>query len=252
VARAAIKRAAVRVASTGTGRQLLSTLFKASPELAVQVAGPAFNRAPRFSTAEPPARLEGFEDLAFLFANTQLNHGIVALTFDEAAYLYRLVRTLRSATIAEIGRYKGGSTFLIAAAMSPDSELTSYDLRVKLPDAFDYEELDDELRAMLQRYSLAERVELVVADSRTAPPPERPCDLIFLDGDHTYAGVAADFAHWREHLALSGHFVFHDAAERRFHSYEPDVGRFVAEVLAEGRFRRVGEAGSIVHLQAEG
>jgi predicted O-methyltransferase YrrM len=248
--RRALKQMLVRLASTSFVRQILSMIFKADPELAVQVTGPAFNRSPRFSTSEPPQRLEGFEDLAFLFANTQLNHGIIALTLDEAAYLYRLVRSLRSATIAEIGRYKGGSTFLIAAAMDAESELTSYDLRVKLPGAFDYAELDRELSAVLARYALADRVHIVVADSKTAIPPERPCDLIFIDGDHRYEGVKADFEHWRSHLAPGGHLLFHDAARRPLHSYVPDVGQLVDEVLRSPGFRRVGGAGSIVHLQA--
>jgi predicted O-methyltransferase YrrM len=245
------KRALVSLASTRSGRRAISTVLKAKPELAIELAGPAFNREPRFTTRELPQALNGFEDVAFLFANTMLDHGIISMTVDEAAYVYRLVRGLPSATIVEIGRFKGGSTFLLAAAMDSRSELTSYDLRVKLPGAFDYEETDRELLDALGRFRRADRVQLVVADSRSATPPARPCDLLFLDGDHTYEGVRADFDHWRTHLAPGAHVLFHDATPSRFHSFEEGVARLIDELERSGGFRRVGTAGSIVHLQAE-
>lgn len=71
------------------------------------------------------------EDLAFLFSSHQLHHGIISMAVDEAAYLFRLVRSLEAATIVEIGRSKGGSTLLLAAAMDERSRLFSYDLHVK-------------------------------------------------------------------------------------------------------------------------
>ena len=74
-----------------------------------------------------PERISGFEDLAFLFSSTILGHGIASLRLDEAAYLYRLVRELKPDTAAEIGRYRGGSTFLIASALGTGT-LHSYDI----------------------------------------------------------------------------------------------------------------------------
>jgi hypothetical protein len=62
-----------------------------------------------------PERIAGFEDLTFLFSSTVLAHGIASLRFDEAALLYRLVRELQPNLVVEIGRYRGGSTLLLAA-----------------------------------------------------------------------------------------------------------------------------------------
>ena len=75
-----------------------------------------------------PERIDGFEDLTFLFSSTILAHGIASLRFDEAAYLYRLVRELKPQPVVEIGRYRGGSTFLIASALDGNGILHSYDI----------------------------------------------------------------------------------------------------------------------------
>ena len=179
-----------------------------------------------------PVSLRGFDDLMFLFSPTRLNFGIAGQSIDEAAYLYRLVRELGPATIAEIGRYKGGSTFLIATAMQERSELYSYDSHVLLSDELDPEHFDSLLRDALSRYGLEQRVHLIIADSRTAAPPGTPCDLIFIDADHSYEGVRADYEHWVSVLRPGGHLLFHNAAPavgyggKRF----PGVERLVAEI----------------------
>ena len=199
-------------------------------------------------TAWPPA-LDGFEDLAFLFSSNQLNHGIASLTFEEAAFLYRLVRDLGPATLVEIGRFKGGSTLVTATAMEDGAELYSYDLDTR--GEYAGAELDDALREALRRYGLASRVHLVVADSRTAEPPPTPCRLVFVDGDHSYAGARADYEHWRRFLGPGGHLLFHDAVDTgRFGSYDRAVAALVGEIERDdGRdFTRRDGAGSIAHF----
>lgn len=155
-----------------------------------------------------PERIAGFEDLAFLFSSTILAHGAASLRLDEAAYLYRLLRDLKPKTVVEIGRFRGGSTFLIAATLER-GVLHSYDIAVRQGRAGD--ELDHQLAAALERYGLSERVRLHLADSRTAEPPEPTIDLLFIDGDHSEDGVRADFRRWAPLLPPGGHLLFHDA-----------------------------------------
>lgn len=195
-----------------------------------------------------PDTVRGFEDLAFLFTSTPLDHGIAQLTVEEAAHLFRTVRDLGAATIVEIGRFRGGSTLVIAAAKSPGARLVSYDLHaVPWSSGVD---LDADLAAALARLGLSDGVELVVGDSRTVEPPE-DCALVFVDGDHSHAGVIADYEHWWPALRDGGHMLFHDALDSNAavsSGCEP-VTAALAQIDREHprRLERVTQVGTIAH-----
>jgi predicted O-methyltransferase YrrM len=238
-----------RFARTELGRRTMSWLALADPEQAMATAAWLAARDLGFANVSIwPEAVNGFEDLAFLFSSNRANMGIASLALDEAAHLFRVVREPGIETIVEIGRFRGGSTFLIAAAMGDRGRLYSYDTHGKLgaPD-----QADEPLRRALSRYGLDSRVELLVADSTTAEHPPTPCDLVFVDGDHSYAGARADFEHWRSLLRPGGHLLFHDAAyERPFVSaYDGSVA--VAEEITRDdadSFRRVPAPGSLAHF----
>lgn len=242
----------MRLAHTQFGRRVVDAILRDDPLLAREPLVRHLTRPARFKGVDQwPRHLVGFEDLAFLFSSNNFNFGLALLSFDEAAYLFRLTRELGPATIVEIGRYKGGSTVLLAAAMDRESHLYSYDLHVKLQHEVSGLELDAETKSALARYGLAERVNLIVADSTTAPPPAEQCDLIFVDGDHTYSGVRRDYENWRPFVPSGGHLLFQDAASvREFTSWEEDVARLVAEIESEdgAYFVRRATVGSIVHF----
>ena len=200
--RSRIKTLLGRLGRTKAGRTAL---------LAATVGDP---RELRFSTARWwPDETRGFEDLAFLFTSSQLNHGIISQELDEAALLYRLARDVDGGAVVEIGRFKGGSTLLLAAALGGRAELWSYDIHASHQATYTGADLDEELRDALRRLSLEERVHLVVGDSRLASPPEGPIELLFVDGDHSYEGVSADWSHWGPSLAIGGQALFHDAID---------------------------------------
>jgi predicted O-methyltransferase YrrM len=238
-----------RFARTEAGRRVADWLALADPEHAVTTAAWLTARDATFTTLEAwPQSVTGFEDLAFLFSSNRANMGIASLAFDEAAHLFRVVREPGVETVVEIGRFRGGSTFLIAAALAEGARLHSYDTHAKLGDPA---RADDPLRRALARYGLESRVELIVADSTTAAPPAAPCDVVFVDGDHSYAGARADYLHWRPFLRPGGHLLFHDAArERRYVSWY-DGSATVAEEIARDdtdTFRRVPAPGSLAHF----
>lgn len=197
-----------------------------------------------------PERLDGFEDLAFLLSSNQLNHGVASLQLDEAAHLFRLVRGLGPATIVELGRFKGGGTLLLAAAMHSESRLWSYDLHVPLRADLQGADLDRALGAALERYGLLDRVQLVVGDSRTAEPPPAPPAMVFVDGDHTYEGARADAERWRTLVRPGGHVLFHDAVDTGgYGNHYPGVARLVGELeRSDPELRRVAGAGSVAHF----
>ena len=207
-------------------------------------------RAARFSRPRwLPERLDGFEDLLFLFSSNQLNHGLISQELDEARLLFRLVRGRRDATVVEIGRFKGGTTFLLAAAAGDGTRVHSYDVHVPDDAPYTGSDLDRELAEALERFGLRTRVTLVVADSRVAEPPSAPVDLILIDGDHSYAAVRGDWEHWQPHLAEGADVLFHDAVDYGgFGTFVPDVGRFVAELERAPELERRPNVGGIAHF----
>lgn len=250
---ATAKRLLHAVAHTRHGRRALASIARADPQLVIEALGPRVNRNARFATVRRwPDHLQGFDDLAFLFSSHQLHHAIISLAIDEAAYLYDLARGTGATTIVEIGRYKGGSTLLLAAAMSSEARLYSYDLHVKQSYLYSGVELDDELRRALERFGLADRVELAVANSHTVEPPSDTCGLVFVDGDHSYAGVRADYGHWRPVIPHGGHLVFHDAGAAGDLSVpHTEIVCAVAEIERDDAryFVRHEATGTLVHFE---
>lgn len=235
-----VKRALGAAGRSGAGKNLVNAAVQADPGSA------------RYATVERwPESLAGFEDLAFLFSSNQLSHGIVSLQLDEAALLYRLAKRVPSgAAVAEIGRFKGGSTLLLASALPEGAQLWSYDLHVALREDLTGAALDADLRAALERYGLSDRVQLVVGDSRTAQPPPRPCALVFVDGDHSYEGARADYERWRDLLAPGGDLLFHDAVDTGgYGNHYPGIARLVAEIeRTDATLARQPDTGSIAHF----
>ena len=196
-----------------------------------------------------PSRLVGFEDLVFLFSSTILAHGIASLRLDEGAYLYRLVHELQPETTVEIGRFRGGSTFLLAAAVE-SGVVHSYDLALR--QGRDGAELDRQLTGALERYGLADRVRLHVEDSRTAAPPSTSVDLLFIDGDHREEAVRADFEHWSPVVRPRGHVLFHDAVDAPDFAapFATGPAHVVAQVNED--FERLQAVGSLAHFVRRG
>ena len=236
--RDAIKRAVAASVRTSPGKH------------ALHAATAPDRRAERFGdVAAWPTTVRGFEDLDFLFTSSQLDHGVASLRFDEAALLYRLARDAGTATIVEIGRFKGGSTLLMAAAMAAGSTLWSYDLHIPARPDLVGADLDAELAAALQRLGVDDGVNLVIGDSRTVDIPPGPFDVLFIDGDHSYEGAKADVERWGLHVREGGHLLVHDAIDTRsYGNVYPGVQRAVAEVAHGSSFVAARGAGTIAHF----
>jgi predicted O-methyltransferase YrrM len=192
-----------------------------------------------------PEEIAEFEDLVFLFSSTVLAHGIASLRLDEAAFMHRLVRERQPRLAVEIGRFRGGSTFLLATALE-NGTLHSYDLETRQgrPGV----DLDRELVAALERYGLADRVRLHVVDSRSAVLPEPPIDFLFIDGDHREQGVRADFERWSPLLGSDGCLLFHDAVEAPDLVSTSDAGPATVAAEVGPGFERRPARGSLAYF----
>lgn len=220
------------------GRLVLRYLSK-KPQVAIQFLqqlGCVPLKAVPTERISPPS---GFEDLAWLFNSNKANRGIARLNFDEAAYLFKIIKSLSARNILEIGRFTGGSTIVLATAAGAAAKIDSVD---KTPQD------DATLSRILKTLQLEKRINLIADDANNLPVREESYDLIFIDGDHSYEGVSKDYLRWRKALKNSGHLVFHDYEES-----EPGVIKLVDEVRERDRkhFREVRQVGSLVHFKKE-
>ena len=215
---------------------------------------------------------EGFEDLAWLSTCDSRNRGLIRQGFDEAALLWKAIRST-SGNILEIGRNRAGSTVLLASASESGREIYSIDNRSHENHA---------CKSYLGRPEQKSRVHLLVADSR-APLPNLRFGLLFIDGDHTFEGVLADVvAHWNALQSVDGKpalAAFHDAlpnenfnwrdADRRWKrfwirfknnfrkqkkpeigpAYEPGVLKVCDELLRQGLAVKWKSAASMLVLR---
>lgn len=229
-------------------------LAERNPQLLLEALGPKLNRTPSLDTMpfdlSPSAPLQ-FEDLSGLFASTSLDHGVIAMTVRQTAYLFGLVRRLKPRKVIEIGRYKGGSTLTIAAAMNGQGEFWSIDLgekEARLHQRGTNRTFDDEIRDICARFGLS--VTLLVGDSRTIEVETGEVDLVFIDGDHSYEGVKNDFERFGRRVKVGGAVLFDDACDEAvFHTHSESVGKLLNEIVAQQSFRLVKSVNRLAHIE---
>lgn len=118
----------------------------------------------------------------------------------EIEYLYPLAARAKRG-ILETGRRHGGSTFVMACANSR-TPIRSIDIAPAD---------DDLLRSHFAKAGIGANVEIIVGDSQRGDYPEiGEIDLLFIDGDHSYAGCTADLEQWYPRVVRNGHVVLHD------------------------------------------
>jgi predicted O-methyltransferase YrrM len=244
--------------------ELVRCLAERDLATVVEAVGPHLNRKPDIDSMCFDLPVDGeiqFDNLAGLFASTSLDHGVISMTIRQAAYVFGLVRRLKARKAIEIGRYKGGSTILIAAAMKGQGELWSIDngeKEVRLDqDGSRKRPYDDQIRDFCQRHGL--HVQLLIGDSRTLEVNTGQVDLVFIDGDHSYEGVKSDFERFGTRVRIGGAVLFDDAFADLSATHSDTVGRLIQEITAErtrtwpgtlaGQYRLVKSVNRLAHLE---
>lgn len=130
-----------------------------------------------------------------------LPNGFIRLCPWEMEFLFACARRAKRG-ILEVGRFNGGSAFLMACA-NPDVPIYSIDIAPQ----------DDQLLTrMFETHGIGKNVRLIVGDSQhTKYQDVEDFDLLFIDGDHSYDGCKADLNNWFSQLAVGGYVVFHDS-----------------------------------------
>lgn len=151
----------------------------------------------------------------------------------EGCLLYALVQAThkRGRCVVEIGSRRGRSLSILAMALrGVDSEslLISIDPHEEQACTSDHCRL-----ALRQIGEEARLVQIQATSDRAAGVLGRGvASLVFIDGDHTYDQVIADFDHYRDILVPGGCMVFHDYGYGNHNGVpeaDPDVRRAIGE-----------------------
>lgn len=137
----------------------------------------------------------------------------------------------RGRCVIEIGSLRGRSLSMLAMALrgvQSDALLVSIDPHREEPHNFSH------VRLSLRQIGEEDRlVQIRTTSDQVAPLLGKACaSLIFIDGDHSYEQVLADFQNCRDLLAPGGCMVFHDYGFGKHHGqpdYHPGVTRTIDE-----------------------
>ena len=134
--------------------------------------------------------------------------------------LYKRICELRPRRVWEIGPARGGTLYLGTQAAADDATLVSVDLP-----GGDFGGAYAPCRADLYKAFArdGQTMHLLLADSHKAETLQQvkqrfdnePIDFAFIDGDHTYEGVKADFHEYGKLVRPGGIIAFHDILYRK-------------------------------------
>jgi len=143
---------------------------------------------------------------------------------DELRLLARYAAQVSSGEkILEVGSFRGRSCVAIAGPCREGAEVVSVDPYLPADSAvkgrkFEYGSLDKEICLVnLLIAGVARKVRLLHCVSACAARcfgQDDRIQMIFIDGDHSYEGVCADFGVWFPVLQSDGFMMFHDSVNR--------------------------------------
>ena len=145
------------------------------------------------------------------------------LSVAEGRSLFRLAAAVPpSSAIVEIGSWKGKSTIWLAAGSlsGQGAKVYSIDPHTGTKDDAERERqkgdaetiwsFDDFQRNISKAGVAAVVAPLVMYSGEALSHVKEPVGLLFIDGDHSYEGVRADFEAWSPRVAPGGVIAFHD------------------------------------------
>jgi len=167
---------------------------------------------------------------------------VASQQLDEIIPALERIERLRPRRVCEIGTAAGGTLYLLTRVSAPDALVVSIDLVIA-----------PHTRALRERLARpGQRVVSLSGDSHSEEMALRlerlldgqPLDVLFIDGDHSYDGVRADFERYGRLVRSGGIIALHDINEdfRTKHGIEtPSISGEVPRFWRELKERRTEE-----------
>lgn len=157
-----------------------------------------------------------------------------------------------SGDVLEIGSFKGKTTvFLSHAIKALDLEKQLHTIDPYTGEASEVGCSDENIESAYETFKEAtanldnhEHVR-AYSDETLSQFEDTTFSLVFVDGDHTYEGVMADYRNYAPLLADGGIMVFDDYANPQW----PGVGRAVEAIIGEGKLTVDRRMWKTIHLR---
>jgi len=153
----------------------------------------------------------------------------------------RIVAKLCPRTVLEIGTFRGGTLFIHCRLATPQATLISIDLPGSLfgkiwrwlhTPIFNRFTQNGQTLHLLREDSHRKETLAMVSKFLNG----RQLDLLFVDGDHSYAGIRADFEMYAPFVRPGGLVAFHDIA---LQPPPTEVARFWNEIKLRYRYKEI-------------
>lgn len=174
----------------------------------------------------------------------------VGIKPDQEVYEIRdflnLLKKQNPKNIMEIGTNKGGTLFLFSKISDPEAKIISVDYQ---PTRTMQKWFERRVRLYRTFVKKGQSLHLIMADSHKQETLKRiknllsreKLDFLFIDGDHGYNGVKADYRMYSQFVKKGGIIAFHDV------STAPGVIKFWAELKTQ-----IPQAQEINHVNGWG
>jgi cephalosporin hydroxylase len=147
-------------------------------------------------------------------------HGAIQRTWELQSLIADVVK-VRPSVVVEIGTHRGGTLACWAIVSAPGAHLVSLDLPTPSEGMGTTDRDLAHVRSMLRD---GRQLTAIRADSHLPSTlarvqevlAGRAIDFLWIDGDHSDAGVRQDFAMYSPHVRHGGLIAFHDINESRY------------------------------------